>query len=33
VVWFSCGVSLTQWVRPVLIFAAVIYVARTREQP
>lgn len=22
VVWFSCGVSLTQWVRPVLIFAA-----------
>jgi lipopolysaccharide export system permease protein len=21
IVWFSCGVSLTQWVRPVLIFA------------
>lgn len=21
VVWFSCGVSLTQWVRPVLVFA------------
>jgi lipopolysaccharide export system permease protein len=22
VVWFSCGVSLTQWIRPVLIFSA-----------
>jgi len=22
VVWFSCGMSLTQWIRPVLIFAA-----------
>jgi lipopolysaccharide export system permease protein len=22
VVWFSCGVSLTQWIRPVLLFAA-----------
>ncbi|HXF66426.1 MAG TPA: LPS export ABC transporter permease LptF [Burkholderiales bacterium] len=22
VVWFSCGVSLTQWVRPVLMFAS-----------
>jgi lipopolysaccharide export system permease protein len=22
VVWFSCGVSLTEWIRPVLIFAA-----------
>jgi lipopolysaccharide export system permease protein len=22
VVWFSCGVSLTQWIRPVLAFAA-----------
>ena len=21
IVWFSCGVSLTQWVRPVLVFA------------
>ena len=21
VVWFSCGVSLTQWIRPVLLFA------------
>ncbi len=22
VVWFSCGVGLTQWIRPVLVFAA-----------
>ncbi|MGH8700463.1 MAG: LPS export ABC transporter permease LptF [Burkholderiales bacterium] len=22
VVWFSCGMSLTQWIRPVLLFAA-----------
>jgi lipopolysaccharide export system permease protein len=22
VVWFSCGVSLTQWIRPVMLFAA-----------
>jgi lipopolysaccharide export system permease protein len=22
VVWFSCGVSLTEWIRPVLVFAA-----------
>jgi lipopolysaccharide export system permease protein len=22
VVWFSCGVSITQWIRPVLLFAA-----------
>lgn len=27
VVWFSCGMSLTQWIRPVLIFAAPLVVA------
>ena len=26
VVWFSCGVSLTQWIRPVLLFAAPLVV-------
>jgi lipopolysaccharide export system permease protein len=26
VVWFSCGMSLTQWIRPVLIFAAPLVV-------
>lgn len=29
VVWFSCGVSLTQWIRPVLAFSAPLIVVIT----